>query len=177
MNDKALFTAFATGLNEALAMYGIPFEVIKGFQPTKQGRVDDGIYYTDLGVVRIGFQQRDYSDDVQGSGLVMTDTLPVAKMIQINTYVKDNPQDMNQITAMDLCEKVAMVVSSWAFVDKMRKHGIGVEKPTEVLQPNFLNEQDQFEANPSFTFIITLPKSISTNVGAVSEVQHHIHRI
>ncbi|RIQ43695.1 phage gateway protein, partial [Bordetella avium] len=66
---------------------------------------------------------------------------------------------------------------SMRFLQRMSAVGVGVQRPSEILQPSFLNERDDFEFNPNFTVIFTHKRSITQETPHVTRVQSSIHRL
>jgi len=175
MKQKQLEASIRLSLITQLARHGVSFPVIAGFQPTKQGRVKDGIYFFPLNIGKRGWQSRKYVDPADD--IVQSETQINESMYQFQAFVQDDVQDSNQLLAADVLAIVRGSLQSLPFVEAMTAAGIGVQRPTDIVNPSFVNEQDQFEFNPNFTIIFTHRRTIEMTTPHVAGTQFDIHRI
>lgn len=175
MKQKSLEAAIRGVLIPLLIEQDVSLPVIGAFQPTKQGRVDDGIYFFPLNRGKRGWQSRRYHDI--GDALVATESQINESMYQFQAFVEDDPEDDAQLLASDVLAIVRGVIQSTKFVQFMTGIGIGVQRATEIVTPSFVNDRDQFEFNPNFTVIFTHHRSITQATAHIEQVVPGIHRI
>ncbi|PWF25058.1 phage gateway protein [Corticimicrobacter populi] len=175
MKQKLLEAAIRSVLMPLLIEQGVSLPVIGAFQPTKQGRVDDGIYFFPINRGKRGWQTRRYHD--AGDALTATESQINESMYQIQAFVEDDPEDDDQLLASDVLAIVRGVIQSTKFVQFMTELGIGVQRATEIVTPSFVNDRDQFEFNPNFTVIFTHHRSITQATAHIEQVVPGIHRI
>lgn len=175
MKQKQLEATIRGALLSLLAEQGITLPVLAAFQPTKQGRVDDGIYFFPVGRGKRGWQARKYRDD--GAALTATESQINESMYQFQAFVKDDLSAPDQLLASDVLAVVRGLLQSMRFTQAMTVAGIGVQRATDIVTPSFVNERDNFEFNPNFTVIFTHHRSITQATAHFEQVAPAIHRI
>lgn len=177
MNEKALDTLIRDELLKGLARYGVTdIPVKQGYQPTTQGRLDKCIYFWALPDIPEGWQYRKHKADEAGQ-ISTTETQIIATSYQMGALIPDDPSDADQKTAKDITVLARMVVQSQPFVIAMTKAGVGVRRPSEVRNPQFVNDQDQYEYQPSFDFTVTHKQVIIQLTNSIERVEVNIHRV
>lgn len=167
MNQKRLEVAIRSALIDMLSEQQITLPVIAGFPPNKQGRVDDGIYFFLIGRIKHGWQGRMYVDD--GDDLINHESQINGYQFQFQAFVEDNGLSDGQLLAEDVLATVRGVMQSIKFVDLMQAQGIGVQRATDILSPNFVNDRDNFEHNPNFTIIFSHLRTIHIKTPKVTQ--------
>lgn len=177
MNEKALDKLIRAELLKGLARYGVTDMPVKqGYQPTTQGRLDKCIYFWALTDIPEGWQYRKHKADEAGQ-ISTTETQIIATSYQVGALIPDDPSDASQKTAKDITVLARMVVQSQPFVIAMNKAGVGVRRPSEVRNPQFVNDQDQYEFQPSFDFTVTHKQVIIQLTDSIESVEFNIHRV
>lgn len=178
MNEKALSVLIRQELLEGLARYGVTDVPVKqGYQPTTQGRVTRCIYYWPLPDVPEGWQYTRRSTDPQTLSLQTSETQIIASAFQVGALVPDDPANISQLTAKDLAVLARMVVQSKPFVSAMKVAGVGVRRPGDVRNPQFVNDRDQFEYSPSFDFTVTHKQVIIQSTESIDKIELNIRRV
>ncbi|WMD23303.1 hypothetical protein RAS12_13310 [Achromobacter seleniivolatilans] len=175
MKQKKLEATVRAALLMLLAEQGIRLPVLAAFQPTKQGRVDDGIYFFPVNRGKRGWQSRKYQDD--GAALTATESQINESMYQFQAFVEDDLAAPDQLLASDVLSVVRGVLQSMRFAQAMTAEGIGVQRATEIVIPSFVNERDNFDFNPNFTVIFTHQRNITQATAHIEQVVSGIHRI
>jgi hypothetical protein len=177
MNEKALDTLIRAELLKGLARYGVmDMPVKQGYQPTTQGRLDKCIYFWALPDIPEGWQYRKHKAD-EGGQISTTETQIIATSYQMGALIPDDPSDADQKTAKDITVLARMVVQSQPFIIAMTKAGVGVRRPSEVRNPQFVNDQDQYELQPSFDFTVTHKQVIIQLTDSIYSTEFNIHRV
>ena len=177
MNEKALDKLIRAELLKGLARYGVTdIPVKQGYQPTTQGRLDKCIYFWALPDIPEGWQYRKHKTD-DGGQISTTETQIIATSYQMGALIPDDPSDAGQKTAKDIAILARMVVQSQPFIIAMTKAEVGVRRPSEVRNPQFVNDQDQYEFQPSFDFTVTHKQVIIQLTDSIESVEFNIHRV
>lgn len=178
MKQKALNALIRAQLLAGLARYGVPAIPVKqGFQPTTQGRVPRCVYYWAIDDTPEGAQYTDHVTDPNTLQLTTAETQIWATSFQIGALIPDDPADDSQLTAKDVTTILRQIVVSQPFVAALTAQNIGVRRPTPIRNPQFLNEQNQFEYNPSFDFTVTHKQVIIQLTDSIESVEFNLHRV
>jgi len=174
MRQKWLEATVRGELTRLLGEQGIRLPVLLAFQPTKQGRVDDGIYFFSINRGKRGWQHRKYLQT--GVGLCARETQINESQYQFQAFVRDDLNDPDQLLASDVLAVVRGVLQSMSFTATMARAGIGVQRPADIVTPSFVNDRDDFEFNPNFTIIFTHLRSITQATKHFDTVVADVHR-
>lgn len=178
MNEKALSALIRKELLAGLARYGVTdLPVKQGYQPTTQGRVTRCIYYWSLPDAPEGWQFTARTTDPQTLLMTTKETQLIASSFQIGALCPDDPAQINQRTAKDLTVLARMVVQSQPFIRAMHRADVGVRRPTDVRNPQFVNDEDQFEYSPSFDFTVTHKQVIIQSTDSIDKIEVNIRRV
>lgn len=129
------------------AAFALP--IIRGEQPQREGRAN-GIYYHRIGITMRGWQARSYALQ-SPTTLNQTERQITEYLYQFTAVADTDPHDY--------IEQVRMTISSLAFVESARFYNAGVQRPSNILSPTFVNERGQYEQSPNFTVAFTLQQS------------------
>lgn len=178
MNQKILEGSIRSALIHFLQAQGVTLPVIAGNQPTGQGRTD-GVYFFMMNDAKRGWQSRSYSEVVTQVPAILkaTEKQINETMFQFGALVQDDINDDDQLLADDVLSIARSCLSSLPFVESLAKMGIGVQRPTDILNPVFVNEHDQYEFNPNFTIVFTHDRAIEQLVPYTETVVSDIHRV
>lgn len=178
MNQKPLNALIRTQILAGLARYGVTdIPVKQGYQPTTQGRVPRCVYFWPLTDVPEGWQYRAQATDPVSLELRTRETQIMATSYQMGALIPDDPSDDNQKTAMDITALCRQIVCSQPFVTALTAQGVGVRRPSDIRNPQFVNEQSQFEYEPSFDFTVTHKQVIIQLTDSIEAVEFNIHRV
>lgn len=178
MNDKQLQALIRNALLDCLTHAGITdLPVIPGNQPSvAQGRVARGVYFWPVSDTARGWQGRTTKTNPATLELETVEAQFVQTQFQVNVFSPDDPNNITALTAKDLCNIVRMLVQSLRFVQNMTINGVGVQKPSQVRAPYFVNDLDQYEQNPSFDFVVS-HKRLTTQQTHHAGIGVDIHRV
>lgn len=162
MQDNALIAIIISTLVAGEATAGIPGTPIKqAFQPTAQGaNTQPTAYIHKLFDKRYGFLGR--SDVWNSTQMVHTETQQYETTFQLSVLATQNPQTPSQYTASDICNLCASILQSSVSVASLQAQSVGIERITDVRNPYFLDDREQFEASPSFDFCLTHKQILSS---------------
>lgn len=171
MTDNEVDIAIRKQLLFQLKEAKIEIAVKAGFQSTKQGREENMVIFFTINESGHGWQGRNYN--VQGKNANHQENQLSEKTYQVQALVSD----LGNYTAGDITAIVRMIVNSLPFVTALRKQNIGVQRATGIRRPYFLNDQGNYEQNPSFDFNVTFTRSLFPDTAAISALYPDIHRI
>ena len=174
MLDNELIKLFLPIIQNGLAAE-FPDVVIKqAYQPTQQGiNTVPTVYFYKIGDKRYGTHE---ITDVWNEGdeeEVHTESQQYETTFQISALVLQDVNNTNSYTASDLVNRVSYIMQSDATLATLWAQNVGILRVTDVLNPYFMDDRDQFEASPSFTFTLTHLQTIS-NIVPVVELKDEI---
>jgi hypothetical protein len=170
MTDNQLIQLFLPIIQAGLIADGFTDVITKqANQPTQQG-VNTGptVYFFKVASKRYGFLGRWDKWDSLDSEMVHTESQYYETTFQISTLVRQLPMTPNQYTASDLANEVASIMQSDNTRAILNASGVGILRVTDIANPYFVDDRDQFEASPSFDFVLT---SQASRVGVTPVVE------
>lgn len=169
--DNQLIQLFLPIINAALLADGFTGVTTKqANQPTQQGiQTNPAIYFFKVGDRRYGFLGRDDVWDQDSSSMQHSESQYYESTWQVSALVLQNPVTPNQYTASDLVNEVASIMQSDNTRDILNRSGVGILRVTDVLNPYFVDDRDNFEASPSFDFVLTYENIRQSTSPIVSE--------
>lgn len=186
MTENELYTLVIATINAGLASFalGVPIVVRQAFQPRVQGTPDGAaILLSNVNTRRYGFLARSdvWVDPVGPVDGYMrhTETQAMQVKIQCNALSPPSPPPAGKPahTAADLVSYAAAILQSDVGRLQLQAAGVGIERVTDIRQPNFKDERDQFEASPSFDFTLDFNWSLITKVPIVDATELRIVRV
>lgn len=162
MREYDLFVAAIAVLRAGMGMNEATLEIAQNHQPRTSGRpTTRALLLEKVGERRYGHVKREDVPDPDDAGLMIhRETQIYETTLQVNGMAKPPPAppaalDMSEPTGADLANQAAAVLQSDAAIAAFRALDIGVLRITDVRNPKFRNDRDQFEASASFDFILT----------------------
>lgn len=170
MNDNQLFALVLATINAGLAARGQgAIKVKRKYQRKQRGpNSADSVYLFKVGDRRIGSPKRD--DVWNGTDFTHTETQVYETTFQVSAQVLENPADVNQLTASDLVSIVADIMQGDMGQAALRVSRVSVLRVSEIRNPYVVDDHSQFEAEPSFDFVLTYDRSNVSNVPVVTTV-------
>ena len=168
LTDNSLIQLFLPIINAQLTIDGFTTTVVKqSNQPTMQGiNTAPTIYFFKLGDKRYGWLGRDDVWDSVHSQMVHSELQYIESAWQMSALVLQNPSDLTVPTASDLINEVSSIMQSDKTRDILNASGVGILRITDIRNPYFQDDRDNFEASPSFdiTFVY---ENIRTNLNPI----------
>lgn len=161
MRDRDIFVAVIAVLRTGMAMDGNTLEIAQTDQPRAAGRpTTRALLLTKIGDVRYGYPRReDVPDPDEPTAMIHRETQVYMTTLQINGMAKPPPVegelDPDEPTASDLANQAAAVMQSDAAIKALAAAGLTISRVRDVRNPKFRNDQDQYEASPSFDLVLT----------------------
>ena len=157
MTDNELIMLFRPIIIAGLATDGFNNVAVKqANQPTQQG-VNTGptVYFFKVANKRYGFLGRKDKWSTPTSKMDHTEKQNFETTFQVSALVTQNPKNLTLPTASDLVNEVASIMQSDNTRAILGASGVGILRITDVVNPYFVDDRDNFEASPSFDFVLT----------------------
>ena len=157
MNDNDLIRLFLPIIKAGLIADGFVDIIVKqNNQPTQQG-VNSGptVYFFKVANKRYGFLGRYDVWDTIAHDMVHTEDQYFETTFQVSALVRQFPITPNAYTASDLVNEVAAIMQSDTTRATLNAAGVGILRVMDITNPYFTDDRDQFEASPSFDFVLT----------------------
>jgi hypothetical protein len=178
MQDNALIQLISPLITSALIADGYTGVILaQSYQPTQQG----------VSRLPMVFMQKIYTHRY-GWGRSYTKWNPLTLQEELNedqwiettfqfsALVTQSVQTPNQYTASDLANEVAAIVQSQAFQVALMAQNVGILRVSEIRNPWFQDDRDQFEALPSFDLVLSSLQTRLSTVPVVSSFIINVHR-
>ena len=95
---------------------------------------------------------------------------------QVSTLVTQDPLNPTMYTAADLANEVASIMQSESTRVILMSQNVGLLRISEITNPYFQNDRDQFQATPTFDFILTHLQTRVSTIPVVSYFEAGIYR-
>lgn len=179
MMDSAVQTTIRTVLLDGLTLYGYPsILVLQSFQPTKQGvPTTPVVYFTKIMTHRHGWQGRSYQYNETNANYDKTESYCLEATYQINAVIKQDLTDGSSVSSYDIVDLCAGILQSEETLDAFKAAEIGIERIQDIRTPRYLNDEDEFDEEPSFDFVLTYQRTLSSTVPAATVVAGTIHHV
>jgi hypothetical protein len=168
MLDNQLIILIIGIINAQKSAAGISTVAVKqAYQPTKQGaNTQSTAYLFKVGGRRVGSPSRfDKWDSLLGT-MTHTETQAYETTFQISALAIQDPSNTASKTASDILDAIAYILQSSTTLATLQENGVGMQRVTDVRNPYFEDDHEQFEASPSFDFVLT-HKQVVTSVTPV----------
>lgn len=178
MIDNSIIKELITVLKSGFTGLSLSVTVKQANQPTQQGVVSTPvIYISKIGDRRIGSPQKEDKYDEEILTMVHTETQVYETTFQINALSTQNPSNTTQHTASDLINFAAYILQGESALVSLRAKNIGVLRVTDIRNPYFVNDSDQFQASPSFDVTLTHKQVIITTAPVVVSTEYNVQRV
>ena len=162
MTEKEMYillcSVIADGLLTVYNLDDTAVDVRQGYQPRITGTPSGGaVLLTNQPSRRFGFLKRTDVWDDNTQTMVHTETQVMTTQFQAGALWPQNPDAVDaetSPTAADLLGYVARIIQSDAGREAIRAGGATILRVTDIENPNFKDERDQFESSPNFLFTL-----------------------
>jgi len=172
--DNQIIQIFLPIIQNGLITDGFTGVTVKqSNQPTQQGiPTTPTVYFFKVSNKRYGFLGR--HDEWKVNQMLHHESQYMEITFQIMALVLQYPITPNQYTASDLVNEVASIMQSDNTRDILNQSGIGILRVTDISNPYFVDDRDQFEASPSFDFTLTYQDDRVSNIAIIDEYDYQI---
>lgn len=164
MLEKLLIKAIREQLLAGFALLNITTQVKQSNQPTQQG-VPTGpvVLMSIVDNRRYGSPYRANVYNSEAEDFDHVETQVYETTLQFDALLPQTPTDAAQITAGDLVNYAAYILQSSRTIEALQVQGIGIERITQVRNPHFDDDRDQFESSPSFDCVFTHKQIVTSS--------------
>lgn len=181
MLDNAIFTAVRAALLAGYALQPAPgpaVQVMQSNQPTHQAAPSGPALLLFMLPDRwVGSPLRKDTYDGVAGNFVHEEQQVVAATIQATGIYRQTAADTTGWTAKDVATIGAMILQSDATMAQLRAAGLKLERVTQVRNPVMANDRQEYEAVPSFDFVLTHTQTNVTRNPALVAEELRIHRV
>lgn len=178
--DNTLIQVFLPIIQAGLIADGFTTTVVKQFnQPTQQGiPTAPMVFFSKIYNKRFGFLKRSDVWDIDASEFVHTESQYYETSFQVSALSLQNPSDLTIPTASDLVNDVASIMQSSVTLQTLENAGIGILRISDITNPYFVDDRDNFEASPSFDFVLVyLNQRTSVSPKITQPITSNIHGV
>lgn len=156
MTDNELISLFLPIIQSSLISSGYVDVVVKQFnQPTQQGiNTTPTVYFSKIGDHRYGSPRRSDTWNETLNRIDHVETQIYETTFQVQALVLQSPANPSY-TASDLVNEVAHIMQSDRTISILTAAQVGIYRITDIRNPYFTDDRDQFEASPNFDFTLT----------------------
>ena|ERR1700722_7123100 len=179
MLDNQLIKIFLPIIQNGLIDFGLTNVIVRqSNQPTQQG-ANSGqvVYFYKIGDYRYGFPGYHTYFDLNNLLMKQTYLQHYETTWQINAMAIQDPSNVDSLTASDLVNIVSEILQQDSTVIQFANNDIGILRITDVRNPYFVDDKDNFEASPSFDFTLSHKQIKETIIPIISETQAKIYQI
>lgn len=163
-------------LTSGMSANGVSVKVKASNQRKQQGaEKDPTLYMFKLADRRVGSPRR--WDVWNGTNFDHKESVVTESTFQITGLVTQDETDMNSISASDITRVAAAVLQSDSAMEHLAASGIQVLRVTDVRNPYFVDDRNQFAASPSFDVTICYNETIDFTAPVVEFIEPDLHRI
>jgi len=157
MRDNELIQIFLPIIKAGLIDRGYPEVLtVASNQPTQQGiDTEPTAYFFKVMDHRYGWVSKNYVWNELIGEMVHTEVQFYETSFQISALVLQDPATPNQYTAADLVNEIASILQSDDTIETLYNSGVGILRISDITNGYFVDDRDNFEASPSFDFILT----------------------
>ena len=176
--DNTIIQLFLPILNNALTADGfINVSVKQSNQPTMQGaNTNPTLYFYKLNNKRYGFLGRTDKYSNVSTSIVHTESQYYESTWSMMALVLQNPATPTY-TASDLVNEAADIMQSDSTRAILNQSGVGILRITDVTNPYFTDDRDNFEASPSFSFTFIYQNFRTSTTPNISEFNQIIYGV
>lgn len=169
MNQKELFAAIVNPILSTLALLNVnDLPIYSSYQRGSNGRILKAAYMYPIAEEPRGWQGHKTKQGVTTMVQNQQDTY------QLQVFNPDDPANETQRTAIDYANILRAVIQSPQYIAELAKLNIGIQRPTGIRPTYFQNENDEYEANPNFDFVVSHKRETVLTVGEVDTIEHAI---
>lgn len=177
--EKQLFAAIRSEILAGFVLLSISGIAVKqAYQPTQQGApVNPTVFMTLVSHRRIGSVSRFDTYDTEILAMVHAEKQQYETTFQINALATQNPPDTAQLTAGDIINNVAYILQSSSAIVSLQAQDIGILRITDVRNPQFNLDRDQFQSSPSFDITFTHKLIVTSQIPVLQSTELQIYEV
>ncbi len=178
MTDNELFALLRTLILAGLTARGLAgWKVARKFQPAQTGANSaPTVYLFKLFDRRHGSPLERYEWDETAQVMRARSYQTTESTFQASILM-DETTDPAALTASDVICMVADIMQLDAGRATLRAQNVGIQRVGEVRNPYDVNDRGQFDASPSFDFVLTYRRSLQATADHAASIEGRINRV
>ena len=179
VRDNELIRLFLPVINaDLIEREFLDVTVKQSNQPPIQGANSGStVYFYKLFDKRFGWVRKNSEWDADSEAMVHTEMQMYETTFQISAMVRQNPLNTSKYTASDLINEVASIMQSDSTIRTFANSDVGVLRITDIQNPYFKDDYENFEAFASFDFTLTHRQTRVTVEPVVQSVELKLYRV
>ena len=179
MLDNALSILLRQIILDGLEQSEIEGVAVKqGYQPTQQGKESGKcVQFFKISDHNHGSPARIDRWDQDNSVMIRETRQTVETTIQISAMAPRDPSDLNAMTASDLAQMVAMILQDEDAIKRFADNKIGILRITDVRNPSFRDETDQWAFDPAFDITLSYDRAITRETPTIETVEYNLIKV
>lgn len=177
MTDNELFGLLIFPvINAGLILDGFTgVTTLQAYQPTQQGvPTGPSVYISKQGDHEYGWIRR--GQVWSGTAEILTEVQQVETTFNVQSLVIQDPANPSY-TASDLANEIVAILQSTQTIEIYKSFGVGILRVTDITNVYFDDDRDQFEAVPSFNFILSHSRTRITTIPVIESVESVFARV
>jgi len=176
--DNSIIQLFLGVIRTGLDADGFTNVIIQqSNQPTQQGVPSPAtVFFYKVATKRYGFLGRNDDYNNVDDNFTHHEKQYYESTFRIQTLVRQNPALIGY-TASDLADEVASVLQSDKALATFKADGVGILRITEIINPYFTDDKDNFEAAPLFDFTLLYLNDRLSTTPIVDSLEYDIYHV
>lgn len=179
MSDIPLIILIRSVLLAGFAARGMTVSVLQSNQPTHQGLMATGpsVYIYKIGDHRHGtpLKKDTWNSTTQLESHVEREV--IESTYQFTALAPLDPSSLTQLTASDIARAAASILQHSTSQSTFSASNVGILRITDIRNPYFVDDQDQFKQSPSFDLVLTHEEEYTSTVPHAVTIEPGIHRV
>lgn len=176
MTDNDLIRLFLPLIKNAMTAYGYTITMRQSYQPTQQGAdIEPSLYFYKISDKRIGHPIRKSEWDTLNAKFIDTDFQRTETTFQVTALVRQTPESSK--TASDYLNVCTLYMQGREFINALQASGAALLKISDIRNPYFKDDRDQFQASPSFDFTLIYNRSLIRDGQAIESIEFNVDRV
>lgn len=170
MTDKELIIAFASPVETTMTALGTTIQIVSAYQPETQGTETTAtIYFSKVADKKIGMAKILKSFNHTSNKFDKSHVQRYESTFQVEAVVRNTTA--SDLTNSDILNMVAIIMNTDEYIQTIASSGVKILRITDIRNPYFKDEREQFQAMPSFDFTLVYNRAIISTVQKVSLIQ------
>jgi hypothetical protein len=178
MLDNELIQVFYPILISGFVDYGITIKIRQSYQPTQTGTEKNPVLtFFKVSDYRYGWPKKFSYWDEDLLEMKHLERQVYETKFQISCLSAQDPTNINSLTSSDIANTASAIMQSDATISELVNNEIGIIRVSEIRNPNFSDDRDQFEFSPSFDFTLRHIQERIVSVPDITLIEQRIYKV
>ena len=176
-SENQIYKDLVQLVRDALSYYSITdWQVLQLKQPVKLTEIKPAIYITLTTRTRRGWQYRNYP--FEDNVLKHKESFWQEVNVQISALKRRSTNDTTEtINSIDILEYIKTYILNIDAIKDLRKSGYTIYQPSEIQNPDFFDDSDNFEFMPFFSVTLIINQSLICPQASIDGYTYKIERV